>query len=238
MKVVIKRFDGNKVWFEEFNVDVKRDETILEILDKIRNKKRDLTYRSFCRSSICGTCAVNVNDKTVLACKAKAAELVQNEELIIEPAPRSKVLRDLVVDHSYIEEAMKKNRLWFVDEIDETKENLQTPQELAKYDKQTDCIMCMACHFECEALDYDKNFAGPFIFTKYFRFIFDSRDKSDKQERIELAKQNGLYNCINCQKCVMVCPKGIASAFDIKALQNSDLNPPMNMGGFDEMNFF
>jgi len=238
MRVLIKRFDGKKVWFDEFNVQLRKDETILEILDKIRNEKRDLTYRSFCRSSICGTCAVKVNDKTVLACKAKAKDLLQNDELIIEPVDRSRVIKDLVVDHSYIEKAIKKNALWFEGgECGET-ECLQTPQELKKYDKQTDCIMCMACYFECEALDYDKNFAGPFIFTKYFRFFFDSRDKSDKQQRIELAKQNGLYNCINCQKCVLVCPKGIASAFDIKALQMQDKNPPQISGGFDEMNFF
>lgn len=215
MRLLIKRFDGNRHYFDEFEFDFKEDETILELLDRANYKKR-FAYRSFCRSAICGTCAVKVNDRTVLACKSKVKDLIQNDEVIVEPVDRSVVLRDLVVDHSYIEKSIKDNRLWFVDEIDETKENLQTPEELKKYDKQTDCILCMACHFECEALDYDKDFAGPFVFTKYFRFVFDSRDKSDKQERIELAKENGLYNCINCQKCVYVCPKHIASAFDIK----------------------
>ncbi len=238
MRVLIKRFDGKKFWFEEFDIEVNSDETILEVLDKIRNKKRDLAYRSFCRSSICGTCAIKVNDKTILACKTKAIDMAQNNEIIIEPVDRSRVLRDLVVDHSYIEKAYKDNELWFVDKIDFTKENIQTPQELKRYDKQTDCILCMACYFECEALDFDKNFAGPFVFTKYFRFVFDSRDKRDKQERIELAKKNGLYNCINCQKCIMVCPKQIASAFDIKTLQNNDKNPPFAVAGLDEMNFF
>ncbi len=237
MKLLIKRFKNQKVWFDEFNVDFKEDETILELLDRINRKKRDIAYRSFCRSSICGTCTVKVNDKTVLACKAKVKDLIQNEELIIEPVDRSKVIRDLVVDHEYIEKSIKENRLWFEDEIRSDIENLQTPEELAKYDKQTDCIMCMACYFECEALDYKQEFAGPFIFTKYYRFVFDSRDKSDKQQRIELAKEHGLYDCINCQKCVMVCPKGIASAFDIKALQANDKNPPVQDFGF-ETNFF
>ncbi|EDM24347.1 succinate dehydrogenase/fumarate reductase iron-sulfur subunit [Caminibacter mediatlanticus] len=236
MRLLIKRFDGNRHYFDEFEFDFKEDETILELLDRANYKKR-FAYRSFCRSAICGTCAVKVNDRTVLACKSKVKDLIQNDEVIVEPVDRSVVLRDLVVDHSYIEKSIKDNRLWFVDEIDETKENLQTPEELKKYDKQTDCILCMACHFECEALDYDKDFAGPFVFTKYFRFVFDSRDKSDKQERIELAKENGLYNCINCQKCVYVCPKHIASAFDIKMLQQNDKNPPIQDFGF-ENNFF
>ena len=236
MRLLIKRFDGKKHFFEEFEFDFREDETILELLDRANNIT-PFSYRKFCRSAICGTCAVKVNDKTILACKSKVKDLIQNDEIIVEPVDRSRVIRDLVVDHSYIEKSIKDNKLWFVDEIDTTKENLQTPEELKKYDKQTDCILCMACHFECEALDYDKNFAGPFVFTKYFRFVFDSRDKSDKQERIELAKVNGLYNCINCQKCVYVCPKHIASAFDIKMLQQNDKNPPMQDFGF-ETNFF
>ncbi|ACM92385.1 fumarate reductase, iron-sulfur subunit [Nautilia profundicola AmH] len=224
MKVNIKRYLNGKVWFENFEFDFKEDETILELLDRAKNKNRSITYRSFCRSSICGTCAVKVNDKTVLACKTKVKDFIEHDEIIIEPVDRSKIIKDLVVDHSYIEKAIKQNKLWFEDEIRNDMENLQTPQELQKYEKQTDCIMCMACYFECEALDYTPEFAGPFIFTKYFRFVFDSRDKSDTQQRINLAKENGLYNCINCQKCVMVCPKGLASAFDIQMLQKSDIN--------------
>jgi len=228
MKVNIKRFLNGKVWFENFEFDFKEDETILELLDRAKNKNRSITYRSFCRSSICGTCAVKVNDKTVLACKTKVKDFIEHDEIIIEPVDRSRLIKDLVVDHSYIEKAMKQNKLWFEGENNSDTENLQSPHELKKYEKQTDCIMCMACHFECEALDYTPEFAGPFIFSKYFRFVFDSRDKSDLQQRIDLAKKNGLYNCINCQKCVMVCPKGLASAFDIKALQNADTSVEEN----------
>ena len=234
MKLKIRRFLDNKSYFDEFDVDFKEDETILELLDRVRNRDRSLTYRSFCRSSICGTCAIKVNNKTVLACKSKVIDFIENNELIIEPVDRAKVIKDLVVDHSFIEEKIKKINGWFVDEIDTTKENLQTPEELKKYDKQTDCILCGACFFECDALDYDKNFAGPFAFTKVYRFVFDSRDKMDKQERIEIAKENLLYNCINCQKCALVCPKGISSMMDIKMLQTNDKNPPFN----DSFNFF
>ena len=231
MKLKIKRFINNKTYFEEFNVEFKEDETILELLDKIRNKDRSLTYRSFCRSSICGTCSIMVNGKSVLACTAKVKDF--GDEIIIEPVKRVKVIKDLVVDHSFIEEKIKKINGWFVDKIDTQKENLQTPNELKKYDKQTDCILCGACFFECDALDFDKNFAGPFAFTKVYRFVFDSRDKMDKQQRIEIAKENLLYNCINCQKCAIICPKEISSMMDIKMLQTNDKNPP-----FDNFNFF
>jgi len=233
MKVNIKRFLNNKVWFEHFEIEYKEDETILELLDRIKNIDRSVTYRSFCRSSICGTCAVKVNDKTVLACKSKVKNFIEHDEIVIEPIDRVKVIRDLVVDQSIIEDKIKKTKSYF-----EASEKLdQTPDELKKIEKQTDCILCMACYAECEALDYDKNFAGPFAFTKVFRFTFDSRDNL-MDERIEIAKENGLYNCINCQKCVMVCPKGIASAFDIQMLQKNDKNPPITENDFQNCMFF
>ena len=234
MKLKIKRFLNNKSYFDEYEVDFRDDETILELLDRIRDKDRSLTYRSFCRSSICGTCTIKANNKTILACKSKVKDFIENDELVIEPVDKAKVIKDLVVDNSFLEEKIKKVNGWFVDEIDVTKENLQTPEELKKYDKQTDCILCGACFYECDALEYDKNFAGPFAFTKVYRFVFDSRDKMDKQQRIEIAKENLLYNCINCQKCAIVCPKGISSMMDIKMLQTNDKNPPFS----NDFNFF
>jgi len=232
MKLKIKRFLNDNSFYQEYNIEYKDDETILELLDRVRNSDRTLTYRSFCRSSICGTCTIKVNNKTILACKTKVKDFIENNELIIEPVNRAKVIKDLVVDNSFIEEKIKKVNGWFVDIIDA--QNLQTPDELKKYDKQTDCILCGACFYECDALDYDKEYAGPFAFTKVFRFVFDSRDKMDKQERIEIAKTNKLYSCVNCQKCAIVCPKGISSMMDIKMLQMNDLNPPFN----NEVNFF
>ena len=114
MIVNIKRYLNGKVWFEDFSVDFKEDETVLELLDRIKNIDRSVTYRSFCRSSICGTCAVKVNDKTVLACKSKVKDLIEHNEIIIEHVDRTNVIKDLVVDQSYMEKAIKNNKLWFV----------------------------------------------------------------------------------------------------------------------------
>jgi len=230
MKLKIKRFIENKSFYEEYEIEYIEKENILELLDRMRNRDRSLTYRSFCRSNICGTCAVKVNGKSILACKSKVKDLIENDELIIEPVSRAKVIKDLVVDNSFIEEKIKKVNGWFIDEIDENQENFQTPEELKKYDKQTDCILCGLCFYECEALDYDREYAGPFAFSKVFRFVFDSRDKMDNQQRIEIAKENKLYSCVNCQKCALVCPKGISSMMDIKMLQTKDLNPPLEVG--------
>jgi len=175
---------------------------------------------------------VKINDKTTLACKTKVADFLEHDEIIIEPIDRLPVIKDLVVDHSNIEKNIKRVNAWF-----KPGKNEQLPQELKKYEKQTDCILCNVCFSECEALDYNKNFAGPFAFTKVFRFYFDSRD-AFTQERTDTAKKEGLNDCINCQKCVIVCPKGIGSAFDIQMLQKSDENNDKNHFGFNNSFFF
>ena len=232
MLLRIKRYDGEKSYIQEYKIDVKKDETLLEVLDKINRTDRTLTYRSFCRSSICGTCAVRVNGRSVLACKVKAADF--GEELFVEALKNCKIIKDLVVDHSYIEKSINNLQNYFEStEKSKKSENIQTPDEHKVFDKQTDCIMCMACYSECEALDYDKNFAGPFAFTKTYRFVFDSRDGNN--ERVSKAVEHSLNSCVGCQRCYFVCPKGISSMNDIKMLQ---MKAPKTQNEYLMENFF
>ncbi len=88
------------------NVSIKRDgqfveyssvlegATLLEVLDEIKTKQdNSLTFSSGCRSSVCGSCSMRVNEVEVLACAYK----VQDGDKI-EPLKNVKVIRDLVVD--------------------------------------------------------------------------------------------------------------------------------------------
>ena len=54
-----------------------------------------LSFRESCRQQVCGGCAVLINKKRVLACDA-----LSEQEMVIEPIPRHRVLKDLIVDFS------------------------------------------------------------------------------------------------------------------------------------------
>ncbi len=54
-----------------------------------------LSFREPCRQQLCGACAVMVNKKPVLACDA-----ISEKEMIIEPVPKYRVFKDLIVDLS------------------------------------------------------------------------------------------------------------------------------------------
>ncbi len=71
---------------------------------EVKNKIKDimweycapgLSFREPCRQQVCGGCAVLINKKRVLACDA-----LSEQEMVIEPIPRHRVLKDLIVDFS------------------------------------------------------------------------------------------------------------------------------------------
>ena len=47
----------------------------------------------------------------------------------------------------------------------------------------------------------------------------DTRDGMDIKERVKLAEDNGIWDCVQCQMCFAACPKGISSCEDILELR-------------------
>lgn len=55
-----------------------------------------LSFRESCRHmQLCGACVIMINKKPGLAC-----DILSEKEMVIEPIPNHKVLKDLVVDFS------------------------------------------------------------------------------------------------------------------------------------------
>jgi succinate dehydrogenase / fumarate reductase iron-sulfur subunit len=209
----------------EVSEEILKGMTIFDALAYIKDKMdATLTYRAFCRSAICGSCAMKINERAKLACKEQILFHVRNGKVVIKPLENAKIIRDLAVDVDEALEKLKKLKPWLEEDPkkvpDSTKsESLVLPEEFAHYDHMTDCILCMACYGMCSAEKADSNYAGPFQFTKALRFIKDSRDGVDIDERVQLCVDNGLWDCVQCQMCLAACPKGITPADDIQELR-------------------
>lgn len=79
--------------YDEYHVPY-RGRTVLVVLRYIyENLDSTFAFRWACTSSHCGSCAVSVNGKPVLACM-KSAE----KDMRIEPHPKFRVIKDLLVD--------------------------------------------------------------------------------------------------------------------------------------------
>lgn len=80
-----------------------------KVIDTIRyiyeNYAPDLSFREPCRQGLCDGCLVLLNKKAVYACETMA-----EKEMVVEPLPKYKVIKDLVVEFPSWEEEEKKSR--------------------------------------------------------------------------------------------------------------------------------
>ena len=92
--VRVRRSDDRSL--AEFHVPYHKRMRVLDALNWIaEHAATDLAYRWFCGSKMCGTCAVRMNGREVLACW----EAVE-PGMTIEPLRNLPVIRDLVVDRA------------------------------------------------------------------------------------------------------------------------------------------
>ena len=98
----IYRFDpeqDEKGYHQDFDLEIDNNMTILDCLIRIKEKHDgSLTFRRSCRSGICGSCAVRVNHRAMLACKTRALDVVKDGSILIEPLTHLRPIKDLVVD--------------------------------------------------------------------------------------------------------------------------------------------
>ena len=192
--------------FREFRVPYQRGMRVLDALNWIaENEAVDLAYRWFCGSKMCGTCAVRMNGREVLACW----EAVE-PDMTIEPLRNLPVIRDLVVDRSPFERKVESLEPW----IERTAPYAGFPEpllhkEMENASKALDCISCMACYSACPVIGLGNltDFAGPAPLVQLAQTALDPRNDPNKVGRA--LAQTGIFNCVSCYKCEEVCPAGI-----------------------------
>jgi len=215
----IRRFDGERGYWQSFTVPVTRGMTLLEGLFYIKeNLDGSLAFRASCRMGVCGSCAVKVNGKPVLACETQITSL-NSSKLDIEPIGNFRVIKDLVTDFEGFfrkHEAVKPYLIRRNDDYENPVELIQTPKQMKSYYNFSLCIKCGACHSVCPAAATRSDYLGPAAITAAWRFVADSRDEG-KDERYEaVCGDNGVWRCHFAAECSEVCPKKVEPA---KAVQ-------------------
>jgi len=192
--------------YQDFEVPYRKWMRVLDALNWIaENAATDLAYRWFCGSKMCGTCAVRMNGREVLACW----EAVE-PAMTIEPLRNLPVIRDLVVDRTRYEDKVASLQPW----IERTAGYTHFPEPLTHNQmkdasKALDCISCMCCYSACPVVGLGDltNFAGPAPLVQLAQTALDPRNDPDKVKR-SLAL-TGIFNCVSCYKCEEVCPASI-----------------------------
>lgn len=215
--------ESTETKFEEFKVPVQKWTTVLEsILYVKQNLDHSVAVRYSCRQASCGSCGMKINGKPRLACYTKISELESNV-ITVEPMNNFPVIRDLAVKFDHLFTTHKKMKPFIINEESEvkpdTKEFIQTPQDLEKFLQFSYCIKCGLCNSACPTMATDKSFIGPQGLAQAYRYTADNRDKG-KDERLKIVDEShGIWRCHFAGSCSYVCPKGVDPAMAIQLLR-------------------
>jgi succinate dehydrogenase / fumarate reductase iron-sulfur subunit len=212
IKLEVLRFnpeaDKEPHW-EKYLVPVQPMDRVLDALHWVKwNIDGSLTFRRSCAHGICGSDAMLINGVNGLACKLLVKDLRQ--PILVEPIRGMKVHKDLVVDMEPFFESYKRVLPFLInDDPMPSRERLQSPEDRARYDDTTKCILCAACTTSCPVYWSDDQYFGPAAIVNAHRFVFDSRDQGGAERLEILSEATGAFRCRTTFNCTDACPRGI-----------------------------
>ncbi len=208
----IKRYDPDvdvKPYFKEYQVDLEPTDRVLDGLNRIKwLQDGTLTYRRSCAHGVCGSDAMRINGRNYLACKTLMKEF--GKKITIEPLIGFKVIKDMVVDMDPFFDGYKSVKPYLIaSDPPVGEERRQTPEEVARYEDTTKCILCAACTTSCPITWTNESFVGPAAIVNAARFIYDSRDEGALERLRILNTQSGVWRCRTVFNCTEACPRDI-----------------------------
>ncbi len=216
MEVTVKIFRYNpeqdtRGHYETYKVDAHENDRILDVLELIKgHTDGSLSFRRSCAHGVCGSDAMRINGRNMLACKALIRDVGTN--ITIEPMMGLKVKKDLIVDMEPFFDNYKKMLPYFINDSPlpaDGKERLQSPEQRARFDESTKCILCAACTTSCPSFWASDEYYGPAALVAAHRFIFDSRDEGAAERLHILSETDGTVRCHTAYNCTNACPRDI-----------------------------
>lgn len=216
MEVTVRifRYDPEKDQrghYENYTVEAHETDRVLDVLELVKgHKDGSLAFRRSCAHGVCGSDAMRINGRNALACKTLVRDV--GTEIKIEPLLGLKVTKDLIVDMEPFFDNYKKMLPYLINESPlpaDGRERLQSPEQRARFDETTKCILCAACTTACPSFWASEEYYGPAALVAAHRFVFDSRDEGTTQRLEILSETNGAVRCHTAYNCTTACPRGI-----------------------------
>jgi len=214
MQVALRVFRYNpeadrRPHYQTFQVEAEDTDLVLDLLHNVKwYQDGTLGFRRSCGHGICGSDAMRINGLNRLACKVLVREV--GAKITVEPLLGLRVLKDLIVD---LEPFFTSYRsvLPFLINHDPTPagERLQSPEQRARFDDTTKCILCAACTTSCPSFWGNGQYVGPAAIVQAHRFVFDSRDQAGAERLRLLNDRMGVWRCHDVFNCTEACPRGI-----------------------------
>lgn len=210
--------------FEDFNVSVSPDASILEMLDELNNSlekdgKRPIAFESDCREGICGTCGIVVNGHPhgplpkQATCQLHMRNFQNGEVIFLEPmrAASFPIIKDLIVDRSAFDKIQQAGAFISFNTGSAPDANtILISKEMTDASLDAaECIGCGACVATCK-----NSSAMLFVGAKISQFALLPQGQPERNKRVRemviAMDEAGFGSCTNTYACEAECPKGIS----------------------------
>jgi succinate dehydrogenase / fumarate reductase, iron-sulfur subunit len=214
MRFKIFRFDpgvDKEPFYKTYTVTAKPEERVLDCLNKIKwEQDGTIAYRSSCAHGVCGSDGMRINGVCALACQKLVKDYAGLDEIVLEPLPVFRVLKDLIVDMEVFLAKVDSMRPYLISEgPPPEKERLQGPEDHKKVEDVIRCILCACCTGACPVMIENPDYVGPAALVWAYRYLYDSRDGKFASRLEQLNEPNSVWPCVNYFECTRVCPKNI-----------------------------
>jgi succinate dehydrogenase / fumarate reductase, iron-sulfur subunit len=214
VKLKILRYDpqkDEKPYYQSFEVEADPMDRLLDCLIRIRGgQDSTLSFRMSCAHGICGSDGMRINGICGLACQKLVREF--KDEILIEPLPVFRVIKDLVVDLDPFFERYHSIKPYLIAKKGSPdQERKQSPEEHHQFEEALRCILCACCTASCPVNQNKETetYVGPAALVRAFRYLYDSRDEGADERMALLDKKDGAWGCQTLWNCTEVCPKEI-----------------------------
>jgi succinate dehydrogenase / fumarate reductase, iron-sulfur subunit len=220
VKLRIRRFNpetDKKPWWGEYTLnDVQRSDSVLDLLHRVKwEQDGTLTLRRSCAHGVCGSDAMRINGANALACKTLVTRLAGKGDTLkiqVEPILGLPLIKDLIVDMEPFFDHYKSVLPYLITDAptpEDGRERLQSPEDRARFDDTTKCILCAACTTSCPSFWADDRYVGPAAIVQAHRFVFDTRDEGFEDRLEVLSDTFGVWRCRTVFNCTNACPREI-----------------------------
>jgi len=217
----IFRKKGNlKPYFEDFEMEVKPGEYLLEAIERIwAYKDRSLTFAHACHHSTCGACGMRVNGKEKLTCITLIKDVVKDGGTVkVEPLRNFPVVSDLVVDigklYLNLESVGHHPVVSVVEEPYQDGIAAGRGSE-ADYIRLSDCIECGMCISACPVATTTSTYLGPAALAGAMQASLNPDNGVLKL--VDCA--DGVWRCHSAYECSEVCPSYVEPGRKIMQLR-------------------
>ena len=198
---------------QRFELDETPYLSLFLALNQIRERQDPgLQFDFCCRSAICGSCAMMVNGRPLLACRTLTEDLP--ERIQLHPLPAFALIGDLSVDTGSWFSAMNQRvEAWIHEQqtfdpgAPEEPMNDDLAQAIYEGDR---CIECGCCVAGCGIANLKPQFYGAAGLNRIARFMIDPRDNRETCDWFEVvSSEEGVFGCVGLMACQDICPKNL-----------------------------